>query len=52
MKLISSKSRIRPDGGRLNFIRKINESENVSCLLNLALRLHYACLVWQWISLH
>ena len=46
MKLISSKSRIRPDGGRLNFIRKINR------LLNLALRLHYACLVWQWISLH
>lgn len=25
---------------------KINESENASCVLDLALRLHYTCLVW------
>ena len=35
-----------------NFIRKINGGENVSCLVGLALRLHYTCLVWQWISSH
>ena len=31
--------------GRSNVIRKITISENISCLLDLALSLHYTCLV-------
>ena len=31
---------------------KFTQLKKVSCLLDLVLRLHYTCLVWQLISLH
>lgn len=47
-KLIVNKGRIGPYRGRSNIILKIDRSKNVSCLLDIALRLHYTSLVWHW----